>query len=96
MRRTGDIAARFARVNGVNPAYRVSDIIALAPAYGTTTTDDIRIHFICHFTCHGWSMLHSMMELPRLLAKIGRGLIELSELSELEVALGAPGEKEAK
>jgi len=75
---------------------RVSDIIVLAPPHGTTTTDDIRIHFIYHFISHGWSMLHSMMELPRLLAKIGIELIELSELSELEVALGAPAEEEAK
>jgi pimeloyl-ACP methyl ester carboxylesterase len=75
---------------------RVSDIIVLAPPHGTTTTDDIRIHFIYHFICHGWSVLHSMMELPRLLAKIGIELIELSELSELEVALGAPAEEEAK
>jgi pimeloyl-ACP methyl ester carboxylesterase len=75
---------------------RVADIIVLAPPHGTTTTDDIRIHFICHLICHGWSMLHSMMELPWLLAKIGIELIEPSELSELEVAPGAPAEEEAK
>jgi pimeloyl-ACP methyl ester carboxylesterase len=60
---------------------RVSDIVILAAPRGTTT-DDFRIHFISS----GWSLMPAMMELPRLLAKIGIELIEVSEPGEPEVA----------
>jgi pimeloyl-ACP methyl ester carboxylesterase len=60
--------------------HRVSDIIILAASHPTTTTDEFRIHFISP----GWSLLQTMLELPRLLAKIGIELIEVSRLSEPE------------
>jgi len=70
---------------------RVSDIVILEAPH-RSTTNDVRIHFI--FT--GWSVLHTMMELPRLLGNIGIELIEISKLSEPNVALhvGAPAEEE--
>jgi pimeloyl-ACP methyl ester carboxylesterase len=72
---------------------RVSDVVILA-APQRTTADDIRIHFISS----GWSMLHAMIELPRLLAKISIELIEVSKLSEPDVTrhVHALAEKEAK
>jgi pimeloyl-ACP methyl ester carboxylesterase len=72
---------------------RVSDVVILAARH-RTTTDDVRIHFISS----GWSVLHTMMELPRLLANIGIELIEISKLSEPDVArhIDALAEEEAK
>jgi pimeloyl-ACP methyl ester carboxylesterase len=72
---------------------RVSDIVILAPPH-RTTTDEFRIHFISS----GWSVQHTMIELQRLLAKIGIELIEVSKLSELDVArhVDALAEEEAK
>jgi pimeloyl-ACP methyl ester carboxylesterase len=61
---------------------RVSDIVILE-APRRTRTDDVRIHFIST----GWSVLHTMMELPRLLGNIGIELIEGSKFSEPNVAL---------
>jgi pimeloyl-ACP methyl ester carboxylesterase len=70
---------------------RVSDIVILEARH-RPTTDDVRIHFIST----GWSVPHTMMELPRLLGNIGIELIEISTLSEPNVALhvGAPAEEE--
>jgi pimeloyl-ACP methyl ester carboxylesterase len=59
---------------------RVSDIVILAAPH-RPITNDVRIHFISS----GRSMLHTMMELPRLLANIGIELIEVPELSEPDV-----------
>jgi len=72
---------------------RVSDIVILA-APSTTTTDEFRIHFISS----GWSVLGTMLELPRLLAKIGIELIEVSRLSEpcIPRHIDAPAEEKAK
>ena len=72
---------------------RVSDVVILAARH-RTTTDDVRIHFISS----GWSVLHTMMELPRLLAEIGIELLEVSKLNELGVArhTDALAEEEAK
>jgi pimeloyl-ACP methyl ester carboxylesterase len=80
------------RAAGAQPE-RVSDIVILA-AQHRTTTDDVRIHFISS----GWSVLHTMMELPRLLANIGIELLEISKLSEPDVArhIDALAEEEAK
>ncbi|HLZ07067.1 MAG TPA: hypothetical protein VKT80_00635, partial [Chloroflexota bacterium] len=70
---------------------RVSDIVVLEAPH-RSTTDDVRLHFIAT----GWSLLHTMMELPRLLGKIGIELIDTSKLSEPNVALHvrAPAEEE--
>lgn len=56
---------------------RVSDIVILGTLQ-RPTIDDFRVHFLSS----GWSMLHTMMELPRLLGNIGIELIEASRLSE--------------
>ena len=70
---------------------RVSDIVILEAPY-RSNTDDVRIHFISS----GWSVLHTMMELPRLLGNIGIELIDVSNLSEPDVApnVGALAEEE--
>jgi pimeloyl-ACP methyl ester carboxylesterase len=70
---------------------RVSDIVIFEAPH-RPTTDDVRIHFIST----GWSVLHTMMELPRLLGNIGIELIETSRLNEPDVALrvGARAEEE--
>ena len=52
---------------------RVSDVVILE-ASRKPITNDVRIHFISS----SWSMLHTMMELPRLLGNIGVELIEAS------------------
>jgi pimeloyl-ACP methyl ester carboxylesterase len=61
---------------------RVSDIVILEAPH-RPTTDDVRIHFIST----GWSVLHTMMDLPQLLRNIGIELIEVSKLSEPDVGL---------
>jgi pimeloyl-ACP methyl ester carboxylesterase len=61
---------------------RVSDIVILAAPH-RPIANDVRVHFISS----GWSMLHTMMELPRLLGNIGIELVEVSKLSEPNVAL---------
>jgi pimeloyl-ACP methyl ester carboxylesterase len=70
---------------------RVSDIVILEAPH-RSNTDDVRIHFISS----GWSVLHTMMELPRLLGNIGIELIDVSNLSEPDVAphVGALAEEE--
>jgi pimeloyl-ACP methyl ester carboxylesterase len=70
---------------------RVSDTVILE-AQHRSSTDDVRVHFISS----GWSVLHTMMELPRLLGNIGIELIETSKLSKPHVALraGAHAKKE--
>jgi pimeloyl-ACP methyl ester carboxylesterase len=70
---------------------RISDIVILEAPH-RPNTDDLRVHFISS----GWSMLHTMMELPRLLGNIGIELIDISKLSEPNVALHvrAPAEEE--
>jgi pimeloyl-ACP methyl ester carboxylesterase len=72
---------------------RVSDVVILA-APSKPATNDFRIHFISP----GWSVLHTMLELPRLLATIGIELIEVSKASEADAARhpGYPMEEEAK
>jgi len=59
---------------------RVSDIVILEAPHRSSTTD-VRVHFITS----GWSVLHTMIELPRLLGNIGIELIEASKLSEPDV-----------
>jgi pimeloyl-ACP methyl ester carboxylesterase len=61
---------------------RVSDIVLLGAPH-RSTTEGIRIHFISS----GWSMLYTMMELPRLLGNIGIELIAASKRTESNVAL---------
>jgi len=61
---------------------RVSDIVILEAPH-RTSTNGVRIHFIST----GWSVLHTMMELPRLLGNIGIELIDVSKFSEPNVAL---------
>jgi pimeloyl-ACP methyl ester carboxylesterase len=80
------------RAAGAQPQ-RVSDIVILA-APRTTTTDEFRIHFIPS----GWSVLDTMLELPRLLAKIGIELIEVSRLNEPYIPrhIDADAEERAK
>jgi pimeloyl-ACP methyl ester carboxylesterase len=68
---------------------RVSDIVILEAPH-RSSTDDLRVHFISS----GWSMLHTMMELPRLLGNIGIELIDVSKLSEPDVAPFIDAEKE--
>jgi pimeloyl-ACP methyl ester carboxylesterase len=55
---------------------RVSDIVILEAPH-RPTTDDVRLHFIST----GWSVLHTMVDLLRLLGNIGIELIEDSKLS---------------
>jgi pimeloyl-ACP methyl ester carboxylesterase len=59
---------------------RVSDIVILQALHQPST--DVRIHFIST----GWSVLNTMMELPRLLGNIGIELIDDSNLSGPSVA----------
>jgi pimeloyl-ACP methyl ester carboxylesterase len=71
---------------------RVSDIVIIGASRGAVT-DDVRIHFISS----GWSMLHTMMELPRLLGNIGIELIEASQMRGADgmLRVGPPaGEEE--
>jgi hypothetical protein len=58
---------------------RVSDIVILE-ALPKSIAVDVRIHFISS----GWFMLHTLIELPRLLGSIGIELIEASKMIELE------------
>jgi pimeloyl-ACP methyl ester carboxylesterase len=60
---------------------RVSDIIVVG-ASPRSGADEIRIHFIAS----GWSVLQTMMELPRLLRSIGIELIEVSKPAEPNIA----------
>jgi pimeloyl-ACP methyl ester carboxylesterase len=61
---------------------RVSDVVILQ-ALHRPRTNDVRAHFIST----GWSVLSTMMELPRVLGNIGIELIDVSTLSGPNVAL---------
>jgi hypothetical protein len=55
---------------------RISDIVILEAPH-RSNTDDLRVHFMSS----GWSVLHTMMELPRLLGNIGIELIDVANVS---------------
>jgi pimeloyl-ACP methyl ester carboxylesterase len=55
---------------------RISDIVILEAPH-RSNTDDLRVHFMSS----GWSVLYTMMELPRLLGNIGIELIDVANVS---------------